>query len=812
MKYILDKLPGNEKIAEKLGNAEEQNAILERYGKCKIVFSYAREDWPFVEAVAKALKIYFPQSDTFNVEHGEFRRDLPNVFYYTNNGIPFQWVHKVKDESREKHENRNKVAANDCYYQILGQANVFIVFTYQNKIKDGTEGIAGAGCWQTGELTNWIKTNVANPRFQFKIDLGKANDALRRHKPKWELFNPAPLEFELISADAYDLACAKKIAERIIRKLLFNQSPIFFPNISTVFSYEKDIIQLYQEIPLIISNWRIRPNDENATNLILKLLAYIKQGVPPFWPSVVRQADFKKASPNPLSNDKTDEIGGPRTGLNMLWPEDSSDFDDESQEEGMPDMVIAAALSKYHQKENCKSCMLEENLSFPEAGPRRFIYSTRVNIVAIVVSGGIAPGINAVIDGIVRRHKKYNENVKILGINNGFYTLSQWNWDVIEELDIKATSAKVTEGGSCLQTCRQKDLLPSSENQIENVENIVTTLIAKNIKILYVIGGDGSMRATHQIAQACRIREQGPGNDSKISVIGIPKTMDNDILWVWQTFGFATAVEKAREIIEYLATEVKANPRICVLQLFGSASGFVVSHAVLASPTNTCDFALIPEANFSINMLAWKLAVRMVADEKPRIIPYGLIVMAESAIPNSDDCGTYRELVGLTVKESNELTRFLEYRSENPKSFPDGQISNDLRSAGLKLVSEGIRIRMIEIFSDKDLMTKIATEIGKPLPRIEVEDDERFRFFTNEPRHLLRSVPPSFSDVIMGSRLGALAVDNAMAGYTDFMISQWLTEFVMVPLDLVALGRKHIPQDGIFWKSVLAKTGQGDLS
>ncbi len=83
-----------------------------------------------------------------------------------------------------------------------------------------------------------------------------------------------------------------------------------------------------------------------------------------------------------------------------------------------------------------------------------------------------------------------------------------------------------------------------------------------------------------------------------------------------------------------------------------------------------------------------------------------------------------------------------------------------------------------------------------------------FRVITNEPRHLIRSIPPSVTDVIFGERLGALAVDNAMAGYTDFMVSQWLTEFVLVPLKLVVLGRKRVPIDGIFWKSVLSKTGQ----
>jgi hypothetical protein len=79
---------------------------------------------------------------------------------------------------------------------------------------------------------------------------------------------------------------------------------------------------------------------------------------------------------------------------------------------------------------------------------------------------------------------------------------------------------------------------------------------------------------------------------------------------------------------------------------------------------------------------------------------------------------------------------------------------------------------------------------------------------TDEPRHLLRAIPPSCLDIIFGQRLGTLAVENALAGYTDFMISQWLTEYVLVPLQLAVLGRKRIPRTGIFWKSVLAKTGQ----
>jgi 6-phosphofructokinase 1 len=87
-------------------------------------------------------------------------------------------------------------------------------------------------------------------------------------------------------------------------------------------------------------------------------------------------------------------------------------------------------------------------------------------------------------------------------------------------------------------------------------------------------------------------------------------------------------------------------------------------------------------------------------------------------------------------------------------------------------------------------------------------DWQKLQVVANEPRHLLRSGPPMSFDAISAQRLGMLAVDNALAGYTDCMVSQWLTEYVLIPLRLVTLGRKRVPRSGVFWKSVLVKTGQ----
>ena len=148
--------------------------------------------------------------------------------------------------------------------------------------------------------------------------------------------------------------------------------------------------------------------------------------------------------------------------------------------------------------------------------------------------------------------------------------------------------------------------------------------------------------------------------------------------------------------------------------------------------------------------------------------------------------------INLSKEEKQAIFEFHRMRRDGRRI--QGQTSDTLRRAGLKIVSRGLQ----ELILIQD------PQFGRrPQP-----DWEKLRIVTNEPRHVLRSIAPTCSDIIMGQRLGTLAVDNALAGYTDFMISQWLTEFVLVPLPLVVLGRKRIPMEGMFWKSVLAKTGQ----
>lgn len=503
-------------------------------------------------------------------------------------------------------------------------------------------------------------------------------------------------------------------------------------------------------------------------------------------------------------------------GCPVKWPKVKNWFDSEESKRKISDkkesFVLAAALTQYHNPQcndrQITGCMMQQQLCFPEAKPKFVVEREEsqpyypVNgerlRVGIVVSGGIAPGINAVIDGIVKRHqtiaarKGCLPRLTINGIRNGFLGF-QFLEDALIPLDSIETTKHAGKGGSFLGTSRFDKLL-DSEDRHKILSDMVIQLAALRFDILYIIGGDGSMKAAHALWTVANDLYRNKKIGRKISVIGVPKTMDNDILWVWQSFGFLSAVEKAREIIEHLGTEVESNPRLCIVQLFGSDSGFVVSHAVLASRCE-CDAALIPEINFSIKSLAEYLRKNMrdrAAAEK-KVIPQGLVVMAETAIPTDVENFIDKERpdyinVGLNDDEETAIKDFIREREKGKRI--QGQTNDDLRRAGLKIVKKGL-----------DHLLRNTP----PLP--DDPDWPKLRVFTNEPRHILRAIPPSSTDIIFGSRLGMLAVDNALVGYTDFMISQWLTEYVLVPLELVVLGRKRIP-NGMFWQSVQAKTGQ----
>lgn len=729
-----------------------------------VALSYAGEDRIFVEHLAAILKQYLGHQAVFHYTSGSKKMNIRGFFEFINSCL-----------ADEDGVSSRDAVFTICFVRQVDGSNR-IVTGQQTELLDPDESsgvstsISGLKTWQS----------VTNCRTASRMRVKTIAVVLPNHRLPAQKLKQWSVPFDLNcfgqatmlcqSATDIDQASSEYVAEVILRDIL-ELNPI--THACKAFTYEKDTISFYADV---LRALREKPFPDLPESTRQCLSQSFNSGVPLVWPSTRLRTDLK-LDDNALLQEGA--IGAERPGMRSL-------FSNERNRKGDTDrVVVSSALSQHHECHALEvtpdACMIRSALSFLEAGPREKIMAKRAE-VGIVVCGGIAPGVNAVIDGIVRRHHAYDSNSRVYGFRYGLRALSQvsqkmQDYRILLSEDGKmpnslGTADHVSQGGSVLGTFRLDRLDDAKNGDLLN--HVLSNI--EGLDILYVIGGDGSMKAANLLSQEVRTRR------IPVSIVGIPKTMDNDILWVWQSFGFATAVEKAREIIDCLSTEVQSNPRICVLQLFGSVSGFVVSHAVLSSRSGQCDAALIPEAHFTIKGLAETLLKRYRDDGgkiDPSQLPWGMVVMAETAIP--DDANNYVFEAGLS---GDELAALSAYQSQDV--YLDGQTSDELRAASLKLVVYGIE-----------------KELGRYFDKV--------RIFSNEPRHILRASNPSFSDIITGQRLGSLAVDNAMAGYAGFMVSQWLTEFVLVPLRMVSLGRKRIPESGIFWKSVWAKTEQGLL-
>ena len=405
---------------------------------------------------------------------------------------------------------------------------------------------------------------------------------------------------------------------------------------------------------------------------------------------------------------------------------------------------------------------------FLEAGPREFLrFDPAVVRAAVVAVGGTAPGTNAVVHAIVRRHERYaaggGGRRRLLGILNGFEGLvapRPWPAAAVpgpRMLDAGETAAWRDLAGCQLGLSRYDFAAPGL------VDKAVENLIEEGIDILYVIGGDGGMGAALRLWKALRQHPRG----RNVVVAGIPKTMDNDVAWSYLSLGHRTALAEAARLLNVLRADAEATRRVILVELFGADAGFVTAGAALASGKADC--VLIREEPFD----PWK-AVAYIAN-RTRERACALVVMAEGALL---DLGRRLEREGLIRLPERPTAALQDPWYER----------RDLRDLALRWMRDELRGEFVkpEVFTGHVVMS--------------------------QPGYLIRAVPPSAEDLISAERLGDLAVDSAMAGYTGFMISEWLSQHVLVPLPLVAAVRRRMPRDGFFWREVMASTGQPRLA
>ncbi len=378
----------------------------------------------------------------------------------------------------------------------------------------------------------------------------------------------------------------------------------------------------------------------------------------------------------------------------------------------------------------------EEPLSFEEAGPRQKIYFDPSKVhCAVVTCGGLCPGTNDVIRAIVLELYHLYKVRHIYGVRYGFQGfIPKYGYDLME-LNPEVVADIHTFGGTVLASSRG----PQDSGQI------VDALDRINIRILFLIGGDGTLKAAAEICQEIARREL------RISVIVIPKTIDNDIPFVSRSFGFDTAVEVATNAIRAAHTEALGAPNgIGLVKLMGRYSGFIAANASLA--LREVNFVLIPEADFD---LEGECGLLSCLEERLKERAHAVIVVAEGA--------------GQKFFRTEELPR-----------DPSGNVKPG--DIGLYLQE-----RIKAYFQDRN------REIN-------------LKYI--DPSYLIRSMPANYNDSIYCGFLGQNAVHAGMAGKTALLVSRWHGHYVHIPIRAAVGQRKELELNSALWRSVLESTGQ----
>lgn len=371
-----------------------------------------------------------------------------------------------------------------------------------------------------------------------------------------------------------------------------------------------------------------------------------------------------------------------------------------------------------------------EDLSFHMAGPRRKLHFNPAKInVGIVTCGGLCPGLNDVIRAITTTCLKYGVK-NVYGFRHGYKGLSNEHSHTRMILTHEMVDSIHQDGGTIL----------SSSRGPQDPSDIVDTLVKFNVSILFLIGGDGTQTGGIEIAKEITKR----GLD--ISVVGIPKTIDNDVMFVKKTFGFQSAVEMARQAVVAAHVEAKGTLNgVGIVKLMGRESGFIPAQASLSSDANIC---LIPEVPLVLDELLEKIRKRF--QKKDHIV----IVVGEG--------------VGQDLLQG------------------EGQEERDA-SGNKKL---------------KDIGLFLKEQIGAYLKEVGIQSSIKYI----DPSYMIRSIPANASDSSFCLRLGAHAVHAGMAGYTKLIIGFWNEYYTHVPTRLAVMSRKKVDLKSALWQGVLEAT------
>ena len=424
------------------------------------------------------------------------------------------------------------------------------------------------------------------------------------------------------------------------------------------------------------------------------------------------------------------KINSPLLGFTAIGPDEATPWDSFTDDDSR--VLIDVRTKSLDKLVACG----EMPDAFEEAGARRTIYFDPSKVrAAILTAGGLCPGLNDVIRALVMTlHYRYGVR-NILGVKYGYQGLLPEFGHELVPLDARIVAHIHEFGGTILGSSRGSG----------SVEEMVDSLERLNISILFCIGGDGTLKGAHAISGEAKKR------GLKIAVVGIPKTIDNDIGMVARSFGFETAVAVASEVIRSAHTEAVGAPfGVGLVKLMGRDSGFIAATAALAQ--SDANYVLIPEIDFDLDG------------------PGGLL---------------------------NHLEKRLDRRGHAVIVVAEGAGQKFFEDAGQNKDASGNILH-------KDIGAYLADRIKAYYTDRKKELNLKYI----DPSYIIRSAPANASDQVYCSFLGQKAVHAAMAGKTDLLIGMWNDNFVHVPIALAIRERKKVDPHGVLWNSVLEGTGQ----
>ena len=254
----------------------------------------------------------------------------------------------------------------------------------------------------------------------------------------------------------------------------------------------------------------------------------------------------------------------------------------------------------------------EDLMLFEKAGPRgKLFFDPAQTRAAIVTCGGLCPGLNNVIRSVTRELIRGYGVKSVLGIRGGYRGLDPGRGKPPIELTDDLVEDIHKEGGTMLGTSRGP----------VDMEAAVEFLISNQVNILFTVGGDGTQRGGNELFEEARRRKHA------LAVVGIPKTIDNDVHFVTRTFGFGTAVDEAVRVINSAHTEARSVENgVAVVKLMGRHAGFIAAAATVAS--QDVNFCLVPEVPFALEGGGGLLAALERRLEKKS---HAVVVVAEGA-------------------------------------------------------------------------------------------------------------------------------------------------------------------------------------